>query len=278
MFKIFLLETYKIMKKWRTYIGFVTVAVVVPLIMLAMKLEGGHFIQSATRQLQGDFIFVGNLFNGWFITHLIMNSLFVHIPFLITLVAGDMLAGEATSGTYRILLTHPVSRARILVIKYVSTIFYTTVFIFFTALLSIGLGLLIFGSGDLIVFGKEILLLPANEMWWRFTLAFIGATIGMWSVASLAFFLSSFVENAIGPIIGTMAVLIVFLIISQLPVQFFEPYKPYLFTTYFTVWMKAFEEPINLKEYLEWIMYLSIYCAGYFALTLYIFRRKDILS
>jgi ABC-2 type transport system permease protein len=278
MFKVFILETRKIFRKWRTYIGFITLAVIVPLIMLAMKIEGGHFIQGATRQLQNDFIFVGNLFNGWFITHLIMNSLFVHIPFLITLVAGDMLAGEATAGTYRILLTRPFSRMKILIIKYTTTIFYTTIFILFLALLSLGLGLLIFGSGDLIIFGKEILLLPAEELWWRFTVAFVGAIFGMWTVASLAFLLSSFVENAIGPIIGTMAVLIVFLIISQLPVKFFEPYKPYLFTTYFSVWMKAFEEPINWKEYAEWIGYLAAYCLGLFLITLYIFRRKDILS
>lgn len=278
MFKVLILETRKIFRKWRTYIGFITLAVIVPLIMLAMKLEGGHFIQGATRQLQNDFIFVGNLFNGWFITHLIMNSLFVHIPFLITLVAGDMLAGEATAGTYRILLTRPVSRLKILIIKYMTTIFYTTIFILFLALLCLGLGLLIFGSGDLIIFGKEILLLSAEELWWRFTVAFVGAIFGMWTVASLAFVLSSFVENAIGPIIGTMAVLIVFLIISQLPVKIFEPYKPYLFTTYFSVWMKAFEEPINWKEYAEWIGYLAAYCLGLFLITLYIFRRKDILS
>ena len=278
MFKIFLLETQKIMKKWRTYIGFITLSIIIPLIVLAMKLEGGHFIQSTTRSLQNDFIFVGNLFNGWFITHLIMNSLFVHIPFLITLVAGDVLAGEATAGTYRILLTRPMSRTKILLVKYATTILYTTVFILFMALLCIGLGLLVFGTGDLIVFGKEILLLPANEMWWRFTFAFIGAIFGMWTVASLAFLLSSFVENAIGPIIGTMAVLIVFLIISQIPVKFFDPFKPYLFTTYFTVWMKAFEEPINWKGYYERIGYLAAYCAGFFLITLYIFRRKDILS
>jgi ABC-2 type transport system permease protein len=278
MFKIFLLETYKIVKKWRTYIGFITLAVIIPLIMLAMKLEGGHFIQGATRQLQNDFIFVGNLFNGWFITHMIMNSLFVHIPFLITLVAGDVLAGEATSGTYRLLLSRPISRTKVLIVKYMTTIFYTTVFILFMAFLSIGLGLLIFGTGDLITFGKEILLIPSDELWWRFTVAFIGAIIGMWTVASLAFFLSSFVENAIGPIIGTMALLVIFLIISQLPVKFFDPYKPYLFTTYITVWLKAFEDPVNWKEYFEWIGCLLAYCLGFFLITLYIFRRKDILS
>ena len=41
-----------------------------------------------------------------------MNSLWIHIPFLISLVAGDQLAGEGTAGTYRILLIRPPSRRR----------------------------------------------------------------------------------------------------------------------------------------------------------------------
>ncbi|MCK7520020.1 MAG: ABC transporter permease [Ignavibacteriales bacterium] len=47
-----------------------------------------------------------------------LNALVVHIPFLITLVAGDLLAGEATAGTYRILVTRPVSRFKIVFSKF----------------------------------------------------------------------------------------------------------------------------------------------------------------
>ncbi len=278
MFKIFVLESHKIFKKWRTYIGFITLAVVIPLMILAFKLEGGNFVNNATRNLQRDFIFVGNLFNAWFIAHLVMNSLFVHIPFLITLVAGDMLAGEATAGTYRILLSRPISRTKILLIKYFTIIFYTTILVGVLAVLSIGLGLIFCGDGDLLVMDRELLILPGNEIWWRFAIAYIGALCGMWVVASLAFFFSSFVENAIGPIIGTMSVLIIFLIISEMPVEFFEPVKPYLFTSYFSVWRKAFEDPVNWNQIINWITYLIAYCVGLFMYTVIYFRRKDILS
>lgn len=278
MFKILVLEISKTFRKWRTYIGFITLAVIIPLIIVAFKLEGGTFANNALRSMQRDFIFVGNLFNAWFVAHLIMNSLFVHVPFLITLVAGDILAGEATSGTYRILLTRPVSRTKILILKYLTTIFYTTMLVFFLAFLSIGLGSIFFGHGELLVLEREILILPANEVWWRFLVAYICAMCGMWVVASLAFFFSSFVENAIGPIIGTMSVLIIFLVISELPVEFFEPVKPFLFTTYFTVWRKVFDEPVNWTQIINWTGYLLAYCAGLFLLTLYYFQRKDVLS
>ncbi|MDL1891703.1 hypothetical protein FBQ87_02285, partial [Sphingobacteriales bacterium CHB3] len=85
-----LLKTYL---KWRTYIGFIAIAVLVPLVEIALKLEGGGMVRRMTRDLSQDFIFVGNLFNGYFVTYFIMNSLWVHVPFLIALVAGDQLAG-----------------------------------------------------------------------------------------------------------------------------------------------------------------------------------------
>ncbi len=278
MFNIALLEGYKIFTKWRTYIGFLTIGIIVPLIVLGLKLSGINPTQNAMFSFQEEFITTGNLFNGWFLSHLIMHSMFVHIPFLITLVAGDSLAGEATSGTYRILLTRPVSRVKILIIKYITTIFYTTTLVVFLAALSIGLGHLFFGGGDLIIFRGEILLLPVDEVWWRFLIAYLGALIAMWTVASLAFFFSSFVENAIGPIIGTMAVLIIFFIIGELPIELFTTLKPYLFTTYTSVWTKAFEEPINFNDILKSISYLCIFCGGFFLVTMFLFSRKDILS
>ena len=161
-----------------------------------------------------------------------MNSLWVHVPFLISLVAGDQLAGEATAGTFRLILIRPVSRPRILNSKYIATLLYTTSLILAIAGLSVGLGLLIFGSGDLLSIDRDTLtILPESEMWSRFALAYGLAILSMWVVASLAFLFSSFVENAIGPIIATMAVVIALLIISNLPVDSFEPIKPYLFTT-----------------------------------------------
>lgn len=278
MFKLLILEILKTFKKWRTYIGFLTIGIIVPLIASAIKFSGADLEKGMMRQFESEFLIVGNLFNGWFFSHMIMNSLFIHIPFLITLVAGDILAGEATAGTYRILLTHSISRTKILIIKYITTLFYSFLLILFLALLSLGFGHLFFGGGDLLIFGKEILLLPPDELLFRFIGAYLCAVIAMWTISSLAFFFSSFVENAIGPIIGTMSVLIIFLIISELPIEFFENIKPYLFTTYTSVWMKVFEEPINIKEIFASITYLIIYSASFFAITLYYFKRKDILS
>ncbi|NOY06548.1 MAG: ABC transporter permease subunit, partial [Chlorobi bacterium] len=216
------IELTKTYRKLRTYIGFGVIAVVIPLIYLGMSYGGENMVNSMTRNLQQDFVFVGNLFNGWFVANMVMNSLWVHIPFLIALVAGDMFAGEATGGTFRILLTRPPSRTRIFTVKLTATIIYTYSLVIFLGVLSIGLGLLLFGTGDLLMFDNGLIILRGDDVLWRFVFAYFLAGIAMVTVASLALMLSTFVENAIGPIIGTMAVVIAFFIFGNLDFSFFK--------------------------------------------------------
>lgn len=273
-------ELYKTFKKWRTYIGFIAIAVLVPIVQIALKLEGGGMVRRLTRDFASDFIMLGNLFNGYFVTYFIMNSLWVHVPFLIALVAGDQLAGEATGGTFRLLLIRPASRTKILITKYITSLVYSFTLITFLATLSLSVGVFLFGAGDLLVPlpARMLVIIPKVEVQSRMVLAFGLAVLSMWCVASLAFFFSSLVENAIGPIIGAMAVIIIFIVISNIQVELFESIKPYLFTTYFTVWQKAFEEPIPWATIRTHASILLAYCVGFYLVTWYIFVRKDVLS
>lgn len=279
MLTLIKIEIYKIFKKWRTYISFAAIGVLIPIIHIAMMIEGEHSLDYMTRNLKQSFIFIGNLLNGYLISYLILNSLVVHIPFLITLVAGDLLAGEATAGTYRILISRPVSRFKITCSKFFAGIFYTNLLVLFLAVMSLGLGILIFGTGELIVLKSSgIIIFERGDVFWRFLVAYAFASLSMSVVAGLAFLFSSLVENAIGPIVATMAIIIIFIIISAINVQFFQSIKPYLFTTYMNSWRLLFDNPLNLKEILESALILLSHAAVFFTATVYIFSKKDILS
>lgn len=279
MFKIINIELYKIFKKWRTYIGFIAIAVLIPIIQIAMLIEGEKSLNFMTRNLQQSFIFVGNLLNGYLISYLILNSLVIHIPFLVTLVAGDLLAGEATAGTYRLLITRPVSRMKLVSSKFFAGIIYTTLLVLWLSILSLGLGLIIFSVGELIVVKPEtIIIFARDDVLWRFLLAYGFALLSMSVVASLAFLFSSLVENAIGPIITTMAVIIVFVIISAIDIGIFQDIKPYLFTNYMLSWRLFFDDPIDSGEIIKSVSILFGHIVVFYALTAFIFKRKDILS
>ena len=273
------IELYKIFKKWRTYIGFIAIGVLVSILHTAMVFEGSNTIDFMTRGIQDSFVFVGNLLNGYFLSYLIMNSLAIHIPFLIALVAGDLLAGEATAGTYRLLLTRPVSRTQIVTSKFLAAVIYTILLILWLAFMSLVVGIIIFGTGELLVLSSDaIIIFEKSDILWRFFFAYTFAALGMSVIAGLAFLFSSLVENAIGPIVSTMAVIIVFLIISNIQVDFFQTIKPYLFTNYIMSWRLLFDDPIDVSEITKAISVLLVHLLFFFSLTLYLFQRKDILT
>lgn len=273
------IELYKIFKKWRSYIGFIAIGLLVSIIHTAMIFEGKDTINFMTQGLQQSFVFVGNLLNGYFLSYIILNSLTIHIPFLIALVAGDLLAGEATAGTYRLLLTRPVSRTQIVTSKFLAAIIYTNLLILWLAFMSLVVGIIIFGTGELLVMtGPTIIIFEKSDILWRFICAYAFASLGMSVIASLAFLFSSLVENAIGPIISTMAVIIIFVIISAIQVEFFQDMKPYLFTNYISSWRYIFDKPMDTNEILKSVLVLSAHIAAFYSITLVMFRRKDILT
>jgi ABC-2 type transport system permease protein len=275
LFRIELLKTYV---KWRSYIAFIAISVVVPLVMIAMKLQGDAMVKTLARNLPQDILPGGNILNGYFVTYFVLNALWIHVPFLLTLVAGDQLAGEGAAGTFRLLLTRPASRSGILAAKYATTLLYTFTVVAFLVALSVGLGVLLFGTGVLFVPGKSLTIIAAGEVPWRLLLACLLATWGMWVIASLAFLFSSLVDNALGPILGTMAVIIVLYVISGLPVDLFRAIRPYLFTSYLDIWQKALEQPIVWSEMVRSGLILGGFSVGFYLVTWYIFVRKDILS
>lgn len=273
------IELYKIFKKWRSYIGFIAIGVLIPIIHIAMLFEGKNTLDFMTRDIQQSFIFIGNLLNGYFLSYIILASLAIHIPFLIALVAGDLLAGEATAGTYRLLLTRPISRTQIVTSKFIAAIIYTILLIFWLAFMSLVIGIIIFGTGELLVISNQtIIIFEKSDILWRFLSAYIFASLGMSVVASLALLFSSLVENAIGPIISTMAVIIVFLILSAIQIDFFQMIKPYLFTDYILSWRLLFESPVDVSEILKAVIILLAHIVFFYSLTLYLFKRKDILT
>lgn len=86
----------------------------------------------------------------------------------------------------------------------------------------------IFGVGDLAVLSNEGLqILPAEEVLPRFLQAFGVAFAALYTVACLSVTLSCFADNSIGPIVGTMAIIMVFTLVGTLDVALFDQIRPF---------------------------------------------------
>lgn len=278
MTTLVIIELQKIFKKWRTYIGFIAIAVLTALVQVSIYFTGSGYVNMAERSLKNQFEISGDLLNGYLIGSIILNALFVHIPFLIVLVGGDLLAGEATAGTYRMLITRPVSRFKIVTSKFIAGNIYVFLMLAWLAFLSLGVSVLIFGSGEMMIFSDGITILAADDILWRFAGAYLVSLVSLSTVFALSFLFSSLVENAIGPIVATMAVIIVLIIVSALEIEILAPVKPYLFPTHMGVWSNFFTEPVDYGIIMESVGILLAHTVVFFGAALYIFKKKDILS
>ena len=269
-------ELLVIIGRWRSYIGFIGISILMPLILWGFVYGSSELHQDYVRELGGTFMVVGNVFNSFLATYIIMNTLWIHIPFLITLAAGDSVAADGSNGIFRITLTRSVSRIKILLSKLFATYIYTAALIIFCAFWSLGVGSIVLGTGDLITIDNGILILNESQAWIRMALSFTLAIFVMCTVATLCFMFSSMVNNAVGPIIGTMFLIIISYMIMGIPLEIFEKIEPYLFVKYFNVWWDAFKDPIPWVEISKKLGVLALYSIGFLGVSIYVFINKDI--
>ena len=279
LWHLYVNELIKAFSKWRTYIGFGAIGAGVILAIWGFSIGGAEIQRDLLRNLGDEFITTGNLANGMWASYLLMNTLFIHIPFLITLVAGDVVAGEGTAGTFRIYLTRPVSRTQVLTSKLLASATYTGGIVLLLAILSLGLGNWWLGTGDVFLVDEQgILILPWDLALARFALAYLFAFYTMLTVTALTFLFSVMVTNAIGPIVGTMAIIIVCGLLTIIQLDAFAWFQQHLFTTHFTLWQYAFHDPIPWDQVLDSVINLGAYSAVFLVVAFVLFKRKDVLT
>ncbi len=291
MWQLLKIELYKIFKRPRTYISFAAVAALVGVIQLGLKIDGDAYIEFMLRDVSVSLDVEGKVLNGYFVCFVILQLLLVHVPLLITIISGDLISGEASMGTLRLLLTKPVSRTEVVLAKFGAASIYTLALLLWMAFLGLLLSLLVFGSGDMLNLKSDyIVQLKSFDIFWRYIAAFGFAAIAMLTVAALGFFLSIFAENSIGPIVATMSIIIVFTILSTLDIPVFNAIKPFLFTTQMIGWKGFFDVKVtadneaiigsvqNIYKILQAAAILVAHIIGFISLSIIFFKRKDILS
>ena len=193
-------EIKKVLKRKRTYISFVLIGILIPFIIGAINSGGTTLEKSIYGQLSDSFFFVGSLLNGYLATYIIIAVLINHMPFLSTIIASDIFSGEYSRSTFRMYLTRPISRTKILFSKVIIVLVYTSVLMGFFFLYSLSLSVLWLGSGELAVFHKGILFLSSKEVIPRFALAFFISNLVMLTISLCCLLVSTLSKNSITPI------------------------------------------------------------------------------
>ncbi len=297
MWSLFSIELFKISKRPRTYIAFIAITAIVGIFQFAFKADGSSYMNLMLQSVQDTFdLDKTKAINGYFMCYIILNTLLIQVPILVALIAGDAISGEANMGTLRLLLTKPVTRTQVILMKFAASTVYTIMLLVWMAVTALFLSMYIFGVDDMLIFrvkGEEsqILQITKDDIMWRYIAAFGYAAVALSVIAALAMFLSIFAENSIGPIIATVCIVIVCTVISNINLPIIDDnVKPYLFTSYLVGWKGFFYIGTNadgepIKGSLEnWpairnsLIILFGHIGVLVSASILIFNKKDILS
>lgn len=292
MWALLRIELYKIFKRPRTYIAFAVIAVIILLVQIALKYGGKEYAGLMMSGMNETFeVPTEQILNGYLVCYIVLNLLLIHVPILVALVAGDVVAGEANMGTLRLLVSKPISRIELLLVKFIASGVYTILLLIWVAIFALALSIILFGTNDLFVareYGSNII--SKSDVLWRYGAAFLFAALGLITVAALAFTFSVFADNSVGPIVATVCVIIVFTILTQMQIPFYdETVKPWLFTTHMLGWKGFFYVkgnegvtiPGSIEDFSQIIksaLFLLGYCLVFLSFAFWYFNKKNILS
>ena len=271
-------EAIKVINKKRTYISFMLLLFLVPLIVVAISSGGEYLERQIYGQLKDSFIVFGSLTNGYLASYLIIAILTGQMPFLTTIVPAEIVSNEYAKGTFRMYLSRPITRSEVLLSKLIVVLIYTVTMMFFFTFYTLGISCLLIGTGDLAVFDKGILFLSDDDIVWRFFTAFIISTVVMIAVSSLCFMLSTFSRNSVTPIIITISTVFIGSVISFIPLQVFELINPFLFTGYIDLFLTAYNDPIPWNLIRNGFLTSLTWSLVFIGISFHHFINKEIIT
>jgi len=161
-----------------------------------------------------------------FLTSITQNGLFlaftslvvalpVFLPLAVSVIAGEAVAGEASLGTLRYLLTAPVDRTRLLAVKYLSIVLYGAVATLLVAAVGVLTGVLLFPVGDVTLLSGTTV--PFAEGLLRTLLVAGYVTAALAAVAAVGLFISTLTEVPIAAMCATLVAVVLLEIFDQVP-------------------------------------------------------------
>lgn len=274
-------ELFRLFARRRTYIGFgVFFAVELLFYFLWTREKSEAHMEKFIEQVAGGF---DEYFSALTLSFLVVafTMMLLGVVF-VALVAGDILAKETEDGNLRLILVRPVSRFRLVLVKFLSCQIYTTVLFLFVGVSALVVGVLERGwGGGMLVWTPElprVTLFEWNEGMFRYFVAVAGFSLVYVPVTGIAFMLGCFKIKPAAATIVTVAVVVADRVLSAIPLPAFDPYREYFITSRMQAWLFLLYQEIPWALFWEqtaWLIGLGLtgFVIGWLA-----FERRDIKS
>lgn len=274
-------ELFRMFARKRTYIGFgVFLAVETVFYFLWTREHAQRGMERWIERLAGGF---EHYFSALTLAFLIVIFTMILLgTIFIALVTGDIVAKETEDGNLRLLLTRPISRFRLLAIKFVACNLYALALYWFVGLTAFGVGLLDRGwGGGMFIWAPElprVSIFEWTEGVQRYFLSIAAFSFVYLPVIGLAFFLSCLKIKPSAATIVTVAVIVADRILSKIPIPVFDEYRSWFITSRMDNWIDLMRQEIpwpSVAESALWLLGIGI--TG-FVLGWVAFERRDVKS
>jgi ABC-2 type transport system permease protein len=270
-------ELWKLFGKKRTYIGFGAFLVVQTGMLLLFRF--GRVRADMERLLAGNGYLAEEYISALTVAVIMLiPQVALLMPLYAALVGGDMVAKEAEEGTLRMILSRPISRFRLLLMKWLAGIVFASLLVLvlggtalclariwfpwkgmFVSWPGIGFNVLSVGTG----FGLYL---------WSLTFMAVNASVAV----GLAFMFSCFNMKPAAATILALSVLFVSMVMENIP--FFESYKEWFPTHHFHTWIRIYSQPTPWDAVGQALCVLLALNVTTFLIGVAAFQARDIKS
>jgi len=283
MFILLKLELEKLFRAKSFYLSLTVLAAFVALMLwgfytYAARKTGGKAVEQFKYTYESK-----QYFNGLtFALYSVLFSFTLLLPIFVSMSAGSQIASEARSGTLRMICTRPISRASLILSKFLVSAFHAGLLLTFFIVLNLVVGLIFVGWGNLELYPGPLNLVDApgkimrDEALMRFAYAALSGTWALLVIVSLALLSSVVFDSPAQAVVMTIAVYLGLYIVGR--VEFFDQLRPYFFTTDMDFWRDVFKPDIPWQSLWHYACVCGAYTIGLLLTTLFIFERKDIVT
>ena len=274
-----LLKMFARKRSWIGFIGFVALQGVI-----------FGFMQSTRRldrmieRLNGQFSWMPgfeaeNYIGGLTLAQEVIERSYILIGALyISLVAGDIVAKDVEDGTIRMTLSRPISRVRLLAVKWCACSIYTMALMVFLGLTALGLATAWRGGlANLYVSIWAIdlrVVYDSAEGLQRYLTAVVLMGVCMTAVSTLGFLFSCMKMKPAAAAIVTLSVLFIDMVVSNL--DDIEPYQHWFISYHLAGWIRIYTQEIDWAGIFKSWGYLVVLQAMCFGVGTWLFCRRDL--
>jgi ABC-2 type transport system permease protein len=196
------------------------------------------------------------------------------LPLAVAVVSGDAIAGEASHGTLRYLLTVPAGRTRLLVIKYLAAAAFCLAATLLVAAVAVAVGALLFPVGPVTLLSGTTVSLAAGLLRLLFVALYVAAAMA--ALAAIGLAISTLTEHPIAAIAAVLVVAVGSEVADQIPQ--FDVVHPYLPSHWWLSFDSLLRAPVAWPDLAHGLLSFAVYIVLFGAIAWARLTTADITS